>query len=99
MGKRGPKPADNPGHTVGGHLDGETFADLEDVVYTRNRTRSFVVAEAIRLGLPAVKELYAPVRASKRKGAKKTPPAKARASKKSGLGRTLARKLKASGLK
>lgn len=91
MGKRGPKPADKPGETVGAHVDGETLEDLEDVVYTRNRSRSFIAAEAIRLGLPAVRELYKPVRESKKKGAKK-PARSAVASKKGAAKKGAAKK-------
>jgi hypothetical protein len=83
MGARGPKPSGNAGTHVGAIVDAETFLDLEDVTYTRNRSRSFIAAEAMRLGLPAVKELYPPVRKSKA-GAKKSP-AKASASKKAGV--------------
>ena len=83
MGARGPKPAEKPGKTIGAHVDGDTLEDLADVVYTRKRSQSFIAAEAIRLGLPLVKELYKPVRASKKKAAR---PARA-AAKKSGVKR------------
>lgn len=85
MGRRGPKPSGNAGTHVGAIVDAETFLDLEDVTWTRNRSRSFIAAEAMRLGLPAVKEIYPPVRPSKRKAGAKTRPAKASASKKSGV--------------
>lgn len=70
MGKRGPKPTGNAGTHVGAIVDAETFEELEDVTGTRNRSRSFIAAEAIRLGLPEVKKLYPAVRKSSR-GAKK----------------------------
>lgn len=82
MGKRGPQPAAKPGKTISAHVDAETLEDLSDVVYTRKRSQSFISAEAIRLGLSAVRELYAPVRQSKRKAAGKRPPAKASGAKK-----------------
>jgi hypothetical protein len=65
MGKRGPKPGENQGKSVFGHIPGALNTDLQDVIYTRNRTQSFIVAECVRLGLPLVKELYAPVRGSR----------------------------------
>lgn len=100
MGRRGPQPAEKPGKTIGAHVDGETLETLEDVVYTRKRSQSFIAAEAIRLGLPLVKEEYPPVRQSKKKAAKKSPARAASSSKRSAeLSGTLRRKLKASGLK
>lgn len=65
MGKRGPKPGELQGKSVFGHIPGDINEDLQDVIYTRNRTQSFIVAECVRLGLPLVKELYAPVRGSR----------------------------------
>lgn len=77
MGARGPKPAEIPGETIGAHVDGVTLIDLRDVVHTRNRSQSFIAAEAIRLGLAAVKELYPAVRKSRLKSGSKKPPASA----------------------
>lgn len=70
MGARGPKPSDKPGKTVFAHVAGDVYDGLEDAVYTRDRKRSFLAAEAIRLGLPHVLKLYPAVRASKRRPAK-----------------------------
>lgn len=69
MGQRGPKPSGNPGKTVFAHCSGETVEDLDDATYTRKRSRSFIAAEAIRLGLPLVRELYPEVRPSLPKAA------------------------------
>jgi predicted transcriptional regulator len=67
MGLRGPKPAANPGQTIGVHLDGGTLARLNDLTTTRNRRRNFLAAAALRAGLPllaALEEVPEP-RASK----------------------------------
>lgn len=65
MGKRGPKPADKQGGTVPVHCPAEVIEDLEDASYTRNKSRSFIAAEAIRLGLPLVRDQMPAVRGPK----------------------------------
>lgn len=91
MGRRGPKPSDTPGETVGVHVDGVTLAHLNAVTASRSRTRSFIGAEAVRLGLPLVEKLYPEVRKVKR-AAKSKAGAKSKARAKSPAAETLKRK-------
>lgn len=63
-----PKPSKLAAGTVTVHVDGDTLGALDTQAGARERTRSFIGAAALRLGLPVVARKYRP---AKKAGAKK----------------------------
>ena len=64
MGLRGPqsKPEEEKGKTVAAYVTPELAQLIEEIRFTRERKASFIIAEAIKVGLPAIAAKYEAVR-------------------------------------
>lgn len=60
MGKRGAqaKPESEKGKTVAAHVEAALAVEIEEVRFTRERKASFIIGEAIKIGLAEVAKKY-----------------------------------------
>lgn len=58
--KRGPKPKpeNEKGKTIAAHVEADLANRIEEVRYTRERKASFIIGEAIKIGLDAVEQKF-----------------------------------------
>lgn len=79
-----PKPSEAESKSLGLHVDGESIARVEELAARHERSRSFIAASAIRLGLPLVERKYKPLLKSKRKKTARAASKKSGAKRKAG---------------